>query len=149
MGKLEDWEHAKRTASRALEVNPNNAKGLYRRGVAQARLGLLSDAERDLVAALAAQQDVATQKELEDVRQRRVAAGGDQAVVTKGFLQNSKHERHATHGEQQAAAHAHIEETACVEEIVEASGCDVHSALGEVISYLQEISTRRIVCASA
>ena len=46
--KLERWDAARRSASRALEAEPENPKGLYRRGLASARLDLLDAAHDDL-----------------------------------------------------------------------------------------------------
>merc|ERR1712232_1401263 len=83
-----EWVAASRCAGRALEFEPDNAKGLYRRGVACARLGLLDAAEADLEAARVRQPGTAdVAQELANVRQRLGEVKGNSRSVPKGFLQ--------------------------------------------------------------
>uniref|UniRef100_A0A7S1XY78 peptidylprolyl isomerase n=1 Tax=Phaeomonas parva TaxID=124430 RepID=A0A7S1XY78_9STRA len=49
--KREDWASASTKAGRALEKDPQNVKGLYRRGLARMHLGLNDEAKVDLMAA--------------------------------------------------------------------------------------------------
>eukprot|EP00928_Gymnodinium_smaydae_P073334 TRINITY_DN56551_c0_g1_i1.p1 TRINITY_DN56551_c0_g1~~TRINITY_DN56551_c0_g1_i1.p1 ORF type:complete len:736 (+),score=199.69 TRINITY_DN56551_c0_g1_i1:84-2291(+) len=85
--RSEDWEEAKRCATRALEADPKNAKGLYRRGVAAARLGLLDAAEADLARAQALEPSADVRRELLDIRARLAATKGEGGgAVPKGFL---------------------------------------------------------------
>jgi FK506-binding protein 4/5 len=50
--KAQEWLLAKEAATKALDVDPSNAKGLYRRAQAQLHLGELVEAEQDVRAAL-------------------------------------------------------------------------------------------------
>eukprot|EP00629_Pelagomonadales_sp_RCC1024_P003206 CAMPEP_0119272350 /NCGR_PEP_ID=MMETSP1329-20130426/8563_1 /TAXON_ID=114041 /ORGANISM="Genus nov. species nov., Strain RCC1024" /LENGTH=517 /DNA_ID=CAMNT_0007272413 /DNA_START=115 /DNA_END=1665 /DNA_ORIENTATION=- len=50
--KLEDWDAALQATAAALRVQPENVKALYRRGVAQSRLGVLDGAAANLQKAL-------------------------------------------------------------------------------------------------
>eukprot|EP00929_Paragymnodinium_shiwhaense_P084616 TRINITY_DN45261_c0_g1_i1.p1 TRINITY_DN45261_c0_g1~~TRINITY_DN45261_c0_g1_i1.p1 ORF type:complete len:698 (+),score=181.44 TRINITY_DN45261_c0_g1_i1:439-2532(+) len=152
--RLEDWESGKRSAARALENEPGNPKGLYRRGIAQARLGLLEGAEDDLAAAFAAQPSADTKKELLEVKKRR---GGSERkpTVSKGFLAGatSKESMGADGSGRATAAESEVKEEE-IEEHGEDSwyaGKDVHKALQEVNTYLSAVAEgcSGIVCATA
>jgi len=49
--KLEAWEAAEASASQVLELEADNSKALFRRGMARGKLGQLSSAQQDLLAA--------------------------------------------------------------------------------------------------
>jgi FKBP-type peptidyl-prolyl cis-trans isomerase/tetratricopeptide (TPR) repeat protein len=68
--RAKDYALARDAATRALDVDPSNAKGLYRRAQALAALGELVEAERDVRAALDADPASADVRALE----RRVRA---------------------------------------------------------------------------
>ena len=67
--KLEHWEEAARSASAVLDIEAANSKALFRRGVARSKLGQLSSAHDDLMAACRADpKDRAARAELMTVQ---------------------------------------------------------------------------------
>ncbi|CAM9237444.1 unnamed protein product [Chrysoparadoxa australica] len=62
---LKDWVSAAKQASMALKLQPDNVKGLYRRGMAKRHVGMLEEAKKDLMAAYKADpKNVPVRKEL-------------------------------------------------------------------------------------
>lgn len=172
--RLEAWEAARRSASRALEADGGSAKGLYRRGVAAARLGLLDAAESDLAAAVSMQAGAEAKRELADVRARLASLKPSGRAVVKGFLQCGESEPKAVDGQQDGKEAASLgssevnepaevtrndenvtsNESAEEKEVHDdggpewVAGVEVLSALEEVNSYLSAIAQRRILCES-
>lgn len=94
--KLSQWPEASRAATDALSEEPNSTKGLYRRGVARSRMGLLEEAKQDLIAVVQAEPNNGeARKELcsvkEKLKQSKVAekqAFGNLFAKTAGLYED-------------------------------------------------------------
>lgn len=164
--RLEQWEAARKCTTQALEIEPQNAKGLYRRGVASARLGLLDAAEADLKAANALVPSRDTQKELAVVKERLSVLKGNHADA-RGFFQRAQKAEEAASSSVTGECTGEEEEQIAAKEVdkVEypslvadrdensqvdwAAGYDVEAALTEINAYLIAIASRPVICASA
>jgi len=101
--KLEQWEKALASSKAALDVQPENVKALYRKGVAGARLGRvdgavvdlqkalkLEPANRDAKRELARLTDIVRRKRLEE---KKRFSGGLQRATSKGLYGDKEAER--------------------------------------------------------
>ncbi|CAE7923643.1 EMB2745, partial [Symbiodinium necroappetens] len=141
--KLERWDAARRSASRALEVEPENPKGLYRRGLASARLDLLDAAHDDLSKAWQHSPSPDVQQELQSVRERR----GSKAVP-RGFLKEAKEPKEELEEEPKKDESQEGPQEALEDESDWAVTEQVEDALSEAGKLLLAISERRIACRS-
>jgi tetratricopeptide (TPR) repeat protein len=85
--KLGRWEAAAASATEVLHAEPDNAKALYRRGLARLQRGDLDGAAADLVAAQrCAPEDVLIQQQLEELREKqRQHTARERAAMSKMF----------------------------------------------------------------
>ena len=120
--KLEAWEAAEESASKVLELDAPNSKALFRRGLARSRLGQLSSAQADLLAACKAdpkdrsaraelatvQAALKTQREsLKSSFSAKFGAAAEKAVAREEAREAARKEEEAR---QKAAAEAKLRE---------------------------------------
>jgi len=85
--KIEDWSSASSKASRALEKDANNVKGLYRRGLARMHMGLDDEAKADLLKAYNvdnSNKDI--RRALKTLKERQAEARRKEKKAFGGFL---------------------------------------------------------------
>eukprot|EP00439_Symbiodinium_sp_Y106_P059941 s1778_g8.t2 len=141
--KLERWDAARRSASRALEAEPENPKGLYRRGLASARLDLLDAAHDDLSKAWQHSPSPDVQQELQSLRERR----GSKAVP-RGFLKEAGEPQEEFEEEPKKEESQEGPQEVLEDESDWAVTEQVEDALSEAGKLLLAISERRIACRS-
>jgi len=168
--RLEDWTAAHQCAARAVVAEPKSAKGLYRRGVAAARLELFDAAEADLAAAATLQKGGSAEilRELSDVREKRKQQRKREStsgVMSPGFLQGANQNDSAASKEhdvgkpadgslserntgQQQQQQQKCEHVVAEDQLEPVAGSEVLAALQDVTGLLEAIAARRIICSS-
>uniref|UniRef100_A0A7S2VGP0 peptidylprolyl isomerase n=1 Tax=Entomoneis paludosa TaxID=265537 RepID=A0A7S2VGP0_9STRA len=90
--KQSKYRASRDVASKALEIDPNHVKALYRRAVACRKMGDLEDAKKDLRVALTADvNNVACKKELAAIKKQVETANKEQkSALAKAFSSGGK-----------------------------------------------------------
>ncbi|CAK9112297.1 unnamed protein product [Durusdinium trenchii] len=129
------YESARRCATRVLEVEPENAKALFRRALSWRHVGRLSEAEADLQKASQVSDLPEVCRELAAVR--KLQSEDDSSMLRSGFLEAKPEE---------VSVQPEAEE---VEQSAWAVTEQVQDALQDAYGFLEAVAVRRVAVRSA